>query len=127
MLRTRAAFKQALRHCCRIDSRHHSDNLARKLFTRKCWTEIKNISGQSPAPIAASIRPATSPPIIAELWRGHYQGILNSTPSSTMVDEIRDALRSCSSTGHTFQTTDIIRAVDDMKFGKANGLDGPAA
>ena len=41
-----------------------------------------------------------------------------------MADEIRDSLRSCSSFGHTFQTTDIKRAVDDMKFGKANGLDG---
>ena len=40
-----------------------------------------------------------------------------------MADEIRDSLCSCSSLGHTFQTTDIKRAVDDMKFGKANGLD----
>ena len=44
-----------------------------------------------------------------------------------MADEIRDSLRSCSSFGHTFQTTDIKRAVDDMKFGKANGLDGLAS
>ena len=44
-----------------------------------------------------------------------------------MADEIRDSLHSCSSFGHTFQTTDIKRAVDDMKFGKANGLDGLAS
>ena len=130
MLQTRAAFKQTLRHCRRSDSRRHADNLARKLLTkdsRKFWKEIKIITGQDRAPLAASIGPATSPTAIAELWRGHYQGILNSTPSSPMADEIRDSLRSCSSFGHTFQTSDIKRAVDDMKFGKANGLDGLAS
>ena len=35
-----------------------------------------------------------------------------------MADEIRDALRSCSSTGHTFRATDITRAVDDMNLVK---------
>ena len=44
-----------------------------------------------------------------------------------MADEIRDSLSSCSSFGHTFQTTDIKRAVDDTKLGKANGLDGLAS
>ena len=62
MLQTRAAFKQAFRHCRRSDS-------------RKFWKEIKIITGQDRAPLAASIGPATSPTAIAELWRGHYLGI----------------------------------------------------
>ena len=57
-------------------TRHHTDNPARKLppkDLRKFWTEIKHTTGQVPARLAASIGPETSPPAIAELWRGNYQ------------------------------------------------------
>ena len=83
MQRTRAAFKQALRRCKADESRASADRVARQFLTKdskKFWAEIKKINGKTSAPVASTIGAATGHKNIAELWRTHYNGLLNSTP-----------------------------------------------
>ena len=129
MQRTRCTFKQALRRCRALASRADADKLAQRFLSKdskRFWTEIKRLNGKSSAPIATKIGTATGHKNIAELWRSHYCGLLNSTPPSGITQQIRDTLSKCEDTENV-SAKEVALAIKDLKSGKPCGLDSLAA
>ena len=129
MQQTRCTFKQALRRCRALTSRTDADKLARRFLTKdskKFWSEIKRLKGKTSAPIATTIGTATGHTNIAELWRSHYCGLLNSTPPSSISQQIKNTISKCEDT-EIVSAQEVAVAVKDLKLGKSCGLDSLAA
>jgi len=123
---TRAAFKQALRRCRASESRAHADSLARKLLmkdSRKFWAEIKKLNGKNSTTVPSTIGTTSGAKAIAELWRTHYSGILNSIPPDCKTRNVKNSLLHCTHLDEEITASEIQVAIAELKLGKASGLD----
>ena len=123
---TRATFKQAMRHCRASESKAHADSLARKLLmkdTKQFWVEIKKLNGTKSQSTAATIGSATGKKAIADMWRNHYQGLLNSIKPNRKSKQIKQQLSNCSERVETISPAEVSNAIKEIKLDKASGLD----
>lgn len=126
MQRTRATFKQALRHCRASESRTQADSLARKLLLKdkkQFWSEIKKLNGKTSAPLASTVGPATGAKGIAEMWKQHFMSLLNSTPPGTKKDTVVTLLDRCSELEAPITPLEVHLSIKQLKSGKSCGLD----
>jgi hypothetical protein len=122
----RAHFKSVLRQCKSNSERQESDSLARKLLNsnKKCfWKEIKCIKNRyNPASVAESVDGKSGSADICDMWRDHFQGILNSVPRPEYDLRKLDQLHF-----DRFTPYEVSHAISKLKSGKAPGPDNLAA
>ena len=127
MRSSRARFKYALRQC-KLDERLIvSEKLADHMKNHEIndfWKDIRNHS-KSKSALSNCIDGVTGENAIADLWRDHYESLLND---STHHDEKADVLQSfnniCSHAGMYVTTSEVLEVVKDLPNRKSSGLDG---
>ena len=95
MRRSRARFKLALRECKREEERMRAEAIAAKLVVGNSsdfWKELKKICPQKRT-LAGRVDDAEGEQQIANLWKGHFQRLLNSVNNDAFKDNV---LRKCS-------------------------------
>ena len=128
MAQTRAQFKRTLRKCKRDDEKKTADSLATKLInkdTKDFWKEIKSINSSRIRSQASSISGATGKAEICNMWKHHYQELLNSAKDRRKEVNVKDILKNikeeyiCNIT-----PKEVDNAIQQLKSGKSSGLDG---
>jgi len=126
MQRTRSIFKQAIRHCRMSESKAYADSLAHKLLTKndkQFWKAIKSLSGNNRTPLASTVGTASGQKAIAEMWRSHYEQLLNSTPPIDDYENLAREINVCTRLESPISPREVSKAIDSLKLGKACGLD----
>jgi len=122
----RAQFKSIIRQCKLSSEKRESDALAQKLLNsnNKCfWKEIKRINRrETPSCDAESVGDKSGPADICDMWRDHFQGILNSVSRPDYNIRDLDQLYFDRFTPH-----EVSHAISKLKTGKAPGPDNLAA
>ncbi len=122
----RAQFKSIMRQSKHFSDMQESDTLAQRLLNKddkQFWKEIKRINNKhKPACIAESVEGKSGPADICDMWRDHFQGILNSVPRPDYDDRIFDQLQF-----DRFKPSEVLSAILNLKTGKAPGPDKLAA
>lgn len=83
-IKSRAQFKYALRYVKNNESDMRKDSLARKLANHspaEFWKEIKAMNNNK-TPLPSCIEGVSGAENIADLWRGHFEDLLNSVGHS---------------------------------------------
>lgn len=126
---TRRQFKLALRRCRVHEERLREEALARSLSQNDCKTFWKQISAANNArtPLPTTIDGHVGERAIANMWRSHFEGIMNSVRSTTHRREVEETLRADGPTSVQLTPADVERALKKMNKGKACGLDDIAA
>ena len=127
MRSSRARFKYALRQC-KLDERLIvSEKLADHMKNHEIndfWKDIRKHS-KSKSALSNCIDGVTGENAIADLWRDHYESLLND---STHHDEKADVLQSfnniCSHAGMHVTMSEVLEVVKDLPNRKSSGLDG---
>ena len=127
MRSSRARFKYALRQC-KLDERLIvSEKLADHMKNHEIndfWKDIRKHS-KSKSALSNCIDGVTGENAIADLWRDHYESLLND---STHHDEKADVLQSfnniCSHAGMYVTMSEVLEVVKDLPNRKSSGLDG---
>ena len=127
MRSSRARFKYALRQC-KLDERLIvSEKLADHMKNHEIndfWKDIRKHS-KSKSTLSNCIDGVTGENAIADLWRDHYESLLND---STHHDEKADVLQSfnniCSHAGMYVTMSEVLEVVKDLPNRKSSGLDG---
>ena len=126
MSRSRAYFKYTLRQCRANQDRIQSDNLARKLLstkTKQFWKEVNKISGSVSAPLAFTVDNTSGQKNICDLWKNHYDNILNLTKDEKCKSKVLSRIVDCTSPDSPFTPDEIASVIKDLKNGKACGRD----
>ena len=81
----RSRFKYALRYCLRHEKELRAKSLADKLVNNPYgmaafWKEVKRL--ESSPPLAPSVNGTSSEENIANMWKHHFSGILNSVDNT---------------------------------------------
>ena len=88
---TRKKFKLSLRHCRRLKEQHKSDALATVLQSSSLrtafWKKVRAVYRKDNNSIPLSVGNATGQSDIANMWKSHYSGLLNSA-SGQSCDKI---------------------------------------
>ena len=127
MRSSRARFKYALRQCKWDERLIVSEKLADHMKNHEINDFWKNIRKHSKSKSALSncIDGVTGENAIADLWRDHYESLLND---STHHDEKADVLQSfnniCSHAGMYVTMSEVLEVVKDLPNRKSSGLDG---
>ena len=87
------------------------------------WAEIKQLNGKSKTVLASTIGGATGQAAIAELWKTHYSGLLNSSKDNTESDAVKDQLLDCDTSSNRITVSEVKCALKALKLEKACGLD----
>ncbi len=127
MKRTRAYFKYTLRMCKTNGQKSQADSLAKKLLSKdskQFWKEIKKLKGENTNSLAFTIENISGEKNICDLWKDHYESILNSSKSTTLKTKIIDELSDCTTPDNPFSFHEIKSAIKGLKNGKACGRDG---
>ena len=127
MRSSRARFKYALRQC-KLDERLIvREKLADHMKNHEIndfWKDIRKQS-KSKSALSNCIDGVTGENAIADLWRDHYESLLND---STHHDEKADVLQSfnniCSHAGMYVTMSEVLEVVKDLPNRKSSGLDG---
>ena len=94
MRKTRAKFKSVLRACKRDESRAKADAMAFNLTqggTRKFWNSVHSTSG-SFSPLPTNVSGCSGHENIANMWKNHYENLLNSVPKCHDKDIVLSSL-----------------------------------
>jgi hypothetical protein len=126
MKKTRSTFKLSLRQCKLDKDRIKCDKLAEKLVNKNnndFWNEVKKIK-KNTSSMAAAVGSARGEAAIAQMWKKHFQTLLNSTPvsSNDKLHTVQSINKGISEVKLT--TNDIKCAIQKLKLGKSKGNDG---
>ena len=126
---SRAQFKYALRQC-RLEERSiTSTKLAYHMQSHEFNDFCKEIRKQNKAKSALSLSDCvagvTRETAIADMWRDHYEELLNSSASSHEKEDLLEHFKSISShVGMQVTMLEVLRIVKDLPNAKSFGLDG---
>jgi hypothetical protein len=128
MSQSRAQFKRAMRRCKSNDDRKTSDTLATKMLkqdTKDFWKAIKTTNHSSIKVQATTINDTTGKDNICNMWKAHYEELLNSARDTSKEADVVSALENIESDDQ-FRITpdDMYNAIKQLKAGKSAGLDG---
>jgi exonuclease III len=127
MRSTRARFKTCLRHCRAVESRAVADAIANKFVARDkndFWREIRRI-GKSDSVNALSIDGATGDRDIANLWKNHYENILNGNNNRQSKTNVLNFISTHGSEDNlVLQESEVKIAIEKLKSDKCAGMDG---
>ena len=101
MRRTRMNFKYSLKQCQGMEDAARADAMAksfRKKDTRSFWKSVKNHYNKS-IPLATTVNGATNPLAISNLWKRHFEKLLNSVRSENDKPQV-NSLIECITDNH---------------------------
>ena len=126
MKKSRAYFKCVLRKCRKDKTKNSADLLANKLLTKndkEFWKEIKKLSSNH-VPIASTVNNVTHKKNVPNMWRTHFESLLNSSKDISLKSCVVQVLSKPE--GYFFErftASDVIEAVKSIKHGKSAGVD----
>ena len=127
MSKSRAQFKLALRQCKQNTKRKSADLLAHKLLNKsdkEFWKDVKKINNKNNTlPTVSTINGATGNRDILDMWRSHYEQLLNSSKDRSSKDEVLFTLDKNVYTFDRFTLEEVAESLKDLKVGKSPGLD----
>ena len=96
-----------------------------KQDTKDFWKAIKSTNHSSIKVQAATINGTTGKHDICDVWKAHYEELLNSARDTTKEADVMSALEDIESDDQ-FRITpdDMNNAIKQLKAGKSAGLDG---
>ena len=129
MRSSRARFEYALRQCRYNERQFASEKLANHMKDHELndfWKDVRKHS-KSKSALPNCINGVTRETAIADLWRNHYQELLND--STRNDDDVKmDVLESfhniCLHVGMHVTMSEVIEAVKSLPNRKSSGLDG---
>ena len=129
MRSSRARFKYALRQCRYNERQIASEKLANHMKDHELndiWKDVRKHS-KSKSALSNCIDGVTGETAIADLWRNHYQELLND--STRNDDDVKmDVLESfhniCSHVGMHVTMSEVNEVVNSLPSRKSSGLDG---
>ena len=129
MRSSRARFKYALRQCRYNEQQIASEKLANHMKDHELndfWKDVRKHS-KSKSALSNCIDGVTGETAIADLWRNHYQELLND--STRNDDDVKmDVLESfhniCSHVGMHVTMNEVNEVVKSLPSRKSSGLDG---
>ena len=127
MKRTRAYFKYTLRQCRENVDRVKSDNLAKKLISKRTkdfWKEVNKLKGSASTPLTFTIDNTCGQQNICSLWKSHYENILNSSANTVYKNDILNKIQCCTAPDNPFVPIEVSSVIKELKNGKACGGDG---
>lgn len=124
MRRSRARFKHALRQCRRDESMHAANSLAEKFIKtsqKEFWKQVDKMNNKNvKAPYSHTINGKSGNAEIAEMWKEHFQSLLNSSklnvPDCTKELDTQDELS-------RITPAEIKDAIGKLKMEKSTGSD----
>ena len=125
MKQSRLRFKSALRYCKVNKDAMRSNALTKSLMDKDMnsfWHGIRKVN-IAKIPLASSFGNCVDELSICDMWKTHYESLLNSVQSCDLKAEVS------SKTGCTrkFSIASITNLFKHLKGGKASGVDGLAA
>jgi len=128
MSQTRAQFKRALRRCKANDDQKTADALAMKMLHRNdkdFWKMIKSINHSNIKTQAATINGTTGKQEICDMWKVHYEELLNSARDTSKQGEVESRLNDIDADERCrVSPGDVHKAITQLKAGKSAGMDG---
>ena len=116
-----------MRQCRAHNETSKSDRLANQLLSkddRQFWKEVNKLKGGSSSTLAFTIDDVSGQREICDLWKSHYEGILNSSKDKSLKQNVIRELQSCTSLDNPFTPVEICKTIKALKSGKACGRDG---
>ena len=127
MRSSRAQFKYALRQCRLEELAINSTKLANYMQNREInafWKECKKHTISKSA-LSNCVDGVTGEADIAEMWRIHYEELLNCNTNTDKMVTILDTFGTvCSHVGMNVTMSEVLQIVKDLPTGKSSGLDG---
>jgi hypothetical protein len=127
MRNRRAHFKLVLRQCKADSSTKASDSLAKHLLTKDCktfWKEVKRMQGFNSPGLASTVGGATNTTEICNMWKEHFQSLLNSCKDTSEKENVLEQLSDMSNNCVNRITPENVNvAIKKLKKGKSPGCD----
>jgi exonuclease III len=92
--RTNNACKYALRFCKKHEDKLRATSLSEKMINKRMidfWKEMKNLKPKDNS-VSQCVNGITGEGNIAEMWRNHFNGIMNSVNNDADSDTVNDAI-----------------------------------
>ena len=128
MQQSRSYFKYVVRKCKQDKNRATADKLAEKLLGKSdklFWSEIKKMN-RGNTPVVSTVNGVTGSKNIAEMWKKHFETLLNSSKNVDKKNEVLDAVSGVNSNNCyfvRFSVDEIKDGFKNIKNGKTCGLD----
>ena len=129
MRRTRMNFKYSLKQCQGMEDAARANAMAksfRKKDTRSFWKSMKNHYNKS-IPLATTVNGATNPLAISNLWKEHFEKLLNSVRSENDKPQVNSLIESITDNHIAITPKSVLDSIDKLKAGKSCGNDGLSA
>jgi len=129
MLESKANFKRCLRFCKSIKDKAIADSIAKSLLLKDgvtFWKEVKKLGKSGANSLASSIDGAVGENNICNIWKDHYENLLNSNTDFKDKTEVLNNinLSHMKEKNVTFTNADVKVAIKNLKMGKSAGFDG---
>ena len=98
----------------------------RKKDTRSFWKSVKNHYNKS-IPLATTVNGATNPLAISNLWKEHFEKLLNSVRSENDKPQVNSLIESITDNHIAIKPKSVLDSIDKLKAGKSCGKDGLSA
>ncbi len=123
----RARFKYALRQCRLDEQTIASTKLASYMQchdVNNFWKEVRK-HGKSQSALSNCIDGITGEHDIADMWRGHYNTLLNSSCANSDKDVVCDSFTNLCFSQRMYVTVDeVLELIQKLPNGKSAGKDG---
>ena len=130
MRRSRLAFKYALRQCQNMEDTARADAMAKSLRTKDIkgfWTSVTKHYNKA-IPLASTVGGANDPQSIANIWKNHFENLLNSAKRNDYKEYVTTQIKSNDRCEAIVITPDMVaEAIRRLKTGKSCGNDGISA
>ena len=122
----RSRFKYALRFCLRNEKELRAKSLADKLVRAPCsmavfWKEVRRLNCSPP--LAPSINGVTGESNIADMWKEHFSGILNSVDNPSCKVSVLHKLSLDDCELLPFSVGEVTKAIKELSSGRSGGND----
>jgi len=130
MCRSRAKFKLALRYCKQHIEEMKADAVANSVFdkdARKFWNDVYRISNAKVTVTANTVGGAVGDREVTDMWKCYFEHLYSEQYSQLRQTEFQDKISSLNNidcTCVTFSVDEVVKAISQMKTGKAVGPDG---
>ena len=130
MRRSRLNCKYALRQCHAMEDTARADAMAKSLQNkdvRGFWRSVSKHYNKAIS-LATTVGGATNPDDITNIWKDHFEGLLNSAKPNSSTNHVNSVLANISGCDQITVTPQMVSsAIQKLKTGKSCGNDGLAA